>query len=70
VLPGRARAVLDGVGFHLNEPRFKKEIRRNNVGAATGYRVLRCLHEDVLHRPEEMPAQIRLPLATPPRTPC
>jgi very-short-patch-repair endonuclease len=60
---------IDGVGFHLNKPQFKKDIRRNNVGAASGYRVLRYLYEDVLHRPEQMLAQIRLALATPPRTP-
>lgn len=61
---------IDGVGFHLNKPQFKKDIRRNNVGAATGYRVLRYLYEDVLHRPDEMLEQIRLALATPPRTSC
>jgi very-short-patch-repair endonuclease len=60
---------IDGVGFHFNKPQFKKDIRRNNVGAAQGYRVLRYLYEDVLHRPEEMLAQIRLALATPPRFP-
>ncbi|RAM37871.1 hypothetical protein [Arthrobacter globiformis] len=62
---GRAR-----VGFHLNKPQFKNDIRRNNVGAATGYRVLRYLYEDVLYRPEEMLEQIRLTLTTPPRMPC
>lgn len=60
---------IDGVGFHLNKPQFKKDIRRNNVSAASGYRVLRYLYEDVVHRPEEMLAQIRLALATPPRIP-
>jgi very-short-patch-repair endonuclease len=61
---------IDGVGFHLNKPQFKKDIRRNNVGAANGYRVLRYLYEDVLHRPDGMLDQIRLTLATPPRTSC
>lgn len=70
LLNGCLIVEIDGVGFHLNKPQFKKDIRRNNVGAATGYRVLRYLYEDVLHRPEEMLAQIRLALATPPRTPC
>jgi len=59
---------IDGVGFHFNKAQFKKDIRRNNVGAAAGYRVLRYLYEDVLHRPEQMLEQIRLTLATPPRT--
>ena len=59
---------IDGVGFHLNKPQFKKDIRRNNVGAAGGYRVLRYLYEDVVHHPEKMLEQIRLTLATPPRT--
>ncbi|WP_314192978.1 type IV toxin-antitoxin system AbiEi family antitoxin domain-containing protein [uncultured Arthrobacter sp.] len=59
---------IDGVGFHLNKPQFKKDIRRNNVGAATGYRVLRYLYEDVLHMPDDRLEQIRLALATPPRT--
>ncbi|HKS01520.1 MAG TPA: type IV toxin-antitoxin system AbiEi family antitoxin domain-containing protein [Arthrobacter sp.] len=70
LLNGCLIVEIDGVGFHLNKPQFKKDIRRNNVGAATGYRVLRYLYEDVLHRPEEMLAQIRLTLATPPRMPC
>lgn len=59
---------IDGMGFHFNKAQFKKDIRRNNVGAAAGYRVLRYLYEDVLHRPEQMLEQIRLALATPPRT--
>lgn len=69
LLNGCLIVEIDGVGFHLNKPQFKKDIRRNNVGAATGYRVLRYLYEDVLHRPEEMLEQIRLTLTTPPRMP-
>ena len=68
LLNGCLIVEIDGVGFHLNKPQFKKDIRRNNVGAATGYRVLRYLYEDVLHRPDDMLEQIRLALATPPRT--
>ncbi|MFE5838314.1 DUF559 domain-containing protein [Arthrobacter sp. NPDC056493] len=70
LLNGCLIVEIDGVGFHLNKPQFKKDIRRNNVGAASGYRVLRYLYEDVVHRPEEMLAQIRQALATPPRQTC
>ncbi|MFE4833301.1 DUF559 domain-containing protein [Arthrobacter sp. NPDC056691] len=70
LLNGCLIVEIDGVGFHLNKPQFKKDIRRNNVGAASGYRVLRYLYEDVVHRPEEMLAQIQQALATPPRQPC
>lgn len=68
LLNGCLIVEIDGVGFHLNKPQFKKDIRRNNVGAASGYRVLRYLYEDVVHRPDEMLEQIRQALATPPRT--
>lgn len=68
LLHGCLIVEIDGVGFHLNKPQFKKDIRRNNVGAAGGYRVLRYLYEDVVHHPERMLEQIRLALATPPRT--
>lgn len=70
LLHGCLIVEIDGVGFHLNKPQFKKDIRRNNVGAAGGYRVLRYLYEDVVHHPERMLEQIRLALATPPRTAC
>lgn len=68
LLNGCLIVEIDGVGFHLNKPQFKKDIRRNNVGAAGGYRVLRYLYEDVVHHPEQMLEQIRLTLATSPRT--
>jgi len=34
LLNGCLIVEIDGVGFHLNKPQFKKDIRRNNVGAA------------------------------------
>lgn len=68
LLNGCLIVEIDGVGFHLNKPQFKKDIRRNNIGAAGGYRVLRYLYEDVVHHPEQMLEQIRLTLATPART--
>lgn len=61
---------IDGAAFHMDEKQFKKDLRRNNIGAAMGYRVLRYAYEDVVHRPEHMLAQIRQTLATPPRPTC
>lgn len=58
---------IDGAAFHVNKKQFKKDLRRNNIGAALGYRVLRYTYEDVVHRPGHMLAQIRQTLATPPR---
>lgn len=58
---------IDGAEFHMDKKQFKKDLRRNNTAISRGYRNLRYAYEDVLHRPEQMLAQIRQTLATPPR---
>ncbi|MCW2541436.1 MAG: hypothetical protein JWN95_3161 [Frankiales bacterium] len=49
---------LDGMAYHSDAARFRRDRRRQNQLVAAGWRVLRFTWDDVLHRPSEVVANV------------
>jgi very-short-patch-repair endonuclease len=50
---------VDGFAFHADCSSFRSDRRRTNAFVLGGWRVLRFVWEDVVHRPEVVVAQVR-----------
>lgn len=59
LLEGFLIIEIDGLAFHLEPRRYKKDRARDRRAIAEGYLLLRYHYEDVVHHPERMLAEVQ-----------